>query len=152
MWHQDWPFWPTLSAPEQVTAWIALDDVDMDNGCMSMVPGSHKWGNQAKYLASLEGYDAMPDSFEGHEIEVVRCPVKKGQVHFHHPMTWHGSHANTSGRPRRAIALHYMYEHTSYVEDNHHCCNELVTLKDGEKMSGEYFPLVYSRQEKAVQV
>src|SRR5258708_3391177 len=44
-WHQDWPYWPVLSQPTQVTAWVALDDVDQDNGCMSMVPGSHRWGN-----------------------------------------------------------------------------------------------------------
>jgi ectoine hydroxylase-related dioxygenase (phytanoyl-CoA dioxygenase family) len=35
-------------------------------------------------------------------------PVRKGEVSFHHSMTWHGSHENRSDRPRRAIALHFM--------------------------------------------
>jgi ectoine hydroxylase-related dioxygenase (phytanoyl-CoA dioxygenase family) len=103
MWHQDWPYWKILSAPHQITAWVALDEVDAENGCMSMVPGSHLWGDQIDFLHRLPSFDAMPHKFDGHDIEVKLCPVRKGQVHFHHAMTWHGSHANTSQRPRRAL-------------------------------------------------
>ena len=46
-WHQDSPLWPTLQPKDaQITAWVALDDAEADNGCMYMVPGSHLWGNQ----------------------------------------------------------------------------------------------------------
>ena len=42
-WHQDTPYWPNIAPNDaQITAWVALDDVDIDNGCMSMVPGSHR--------------------------------------------------------------------------------------------------------------
>ncbi|HVU15047.1 MAG TPA: phytanoyl-CoA dioxygenase family protein, partial [Phototrophicaceae bacterium] len=109
MWHQDSPYWPILTPmTSEITAWVALDDVAEDNGCMSMVPGSYLWGNNIDFLHTLKSYDAMPGEFDGHELKVVSCPVNKGEVHFHHALTWHGSHANTSGRPRRAIALHYM--------------------------------------------
>lgn len=40
MWHQDAPYWPIVAPMTEVTAWVALDDADEDNGCMSMVPGS----------------------------------------------------------------------------------------------------------------
>jgi hypothetical protein len=53
MWHQDAPYWPVLVGGTQVTAWIALDDVDAGNGCMRMVPGSHRWGNAIDYLQTL---------------------------------------------------------------------------------------------------
>ena len=33
-------------------------------------------------------------------------PVRRGEVHFHHSLTWHGSADNTSGRERRAHAIH----------------------------------------------
>ena len=49
-WHQDAPYWPVLKPETPVTAWIALDDVDESNGCMWMVPGSHKWGNNIEML------------------------------------------------------------------------------------------------------
>ena len=37
MWHQDAPLWPVIEPMAGVAAWIALDDVDESNGCMSMV-------------------------------------------------------------------------------------------------------------------
>lgn len=144
MWHQDWPYWPILDAPHQITAWVALDDVDVDNGCMSMVPGSHLWGRNDVFLRSLPNYDAMPQEFQGHKVERVYCPVAKGEVHFHHALTWHGSHANKSGRPRRAIALHFMTEQTRYVSAGEHPMKAHVTVGDGEPLQGNAFPLVWS--------
>src|SRR5580704_3589597 len=67
MWHQDAPYWPTITPMTQVTAWIALDDVDLDNGCMSMVPGSHLWGNNIDFLHTLKSFDDMPATFDGHD-------------------------------------------------------------------------------------
>jgi ectoine hydroxylase-related dioxygenase (phytanoyl-CoA dioxygenase family) len=146
MWHQDAPLWPILAPMTEVTAWVALDDVDVDNGCMSMVPGSHLWGNHIDFLNTFKSYEDMPTEFEGHKIEVIRCPVKRGEVHYHHALTWHGSHANTSGRPRRAIALHYMTQDTLFVASGQHVMKPFVEIADGEKMQGAHFPLVYERQ------
>lgn len=152
-WHQDWPYWPLLSQPNQVTAWIALDDADESNGCMSMVKGSHKWGNQIDFLHEIKDFDKMPKEFDGHKLEVVRCPVKKGSVHFHDSMTWHGSKANTSQRPRRAIAFHYMGEKTNYLSNgNRHPCEKILPdgIVSGNKMHGDGFPLLFSREEVGV--
>jgi phytanoyl-CoA hydroxylase len=78
-------------------------------------------------------------------VTVKTCPVKKGEVHFHHSLTWHGSHANTSGRPRRAIALHFMTDETRYVAAGQHCMKPFVEVADGEKLRGKHFPLVWGR-------
>ena len=145
MWHQDWPYWPILNAPYQTTAWVALDDVDEDNGCMSMVPGSHLWGRQIDFLRTLKNFDDMPARFAEHDIQRAFCPVRKGHIHFHHALTWHGSHANTSRRPRRAIALHYMTEQTRYVAAGRHVMQPFVTVADGAPLQGEAFPLVWSQ-------
>jgi ectoine hydroxylase-related dioxygenase (phytanoyl-CoA dioxygenase family) len=144
MWHQDAPLWPILAPMTEVSAWVALDDADESNGCMSMVPGSHRWGNTIDFLNTLKRFEEMPSSYDGHEIEVVLCPVKKGEVHFHHALTWHASHNNTSGRPRRAIALHYMTQETRYVASGNHVMKEFVEVADGEVMRGQAFPRVYS--------
>ncbi len=143
MWHQDAPLWPIIAPMTEATAWVALDDADEDNGCMSMVPGSHLWGNNIDFLHTLKSYTDMPDHFNDHQIRVVSCPVKKGEVHYHHALTWHGSHANKSGRPRRAIALHYMTQDTRYVASGQHVMKEYVEVADGERMQGKVFPLVY---------
>lgn len=143
MWHQDGPYWPILKPKTQLTAWVALDDVDVDNGCMSMVPGSHRWGDTIDVLHGLKDYRSMPAEWNGHRIEVVPCPVKAGCVHFHDALTWHGSHENTSGRPRRAIALHYMTEATRYDAAGTHLMKPFVTVADGAKLEGPAFPLVF---------
>ena len=143
MWHQDWPYWGILDAPQQVTAWIPLDDVDAANGCMSMVPGSHLWGNQIEFLHGLPRFDAMPSHFQDHALAVRLCPVQQGCVHYHHALTWHGSHANTSSRPRRAIALHYMTDQTRYRATGTHLMKPLVTVADGQPLTGDHFPRVW---------
>ncbi|HLJ54468.1 MAG TPA: phytanoyl-CoA dioxygenase family protein [Chthonomonadaceae bacterium] len=146
MWHQDSPYWPIL-APKtaQVTAWIALDDVDEENGCMAMVEGSYEWGPNIDFLHTLKGWDVMPAEFEGRRLNVRACPVPKGHVHFHHALTWHGSGANRSARPRRAIALHYMTQETRYNAAGNHVMKQFVTAADGEILAGEHFPVVWKR-------
>jgi len=110
---------------------------------MSMVAGSHKWGNQMSFIRSFESYEAVPDEFEGKPLEVVRRPVKKGEVHYHHALTWHGSHANTSKGPRRAIAIHYMTDETRYVASGEHLMKPFVDVEDGAFLEGEHFPVVW---------
>ncbi len=143
MWHQDNPLWPPLSPERQVTVWVALDDVDQENGCMGMVPGSHRWGDCMPFLNTLENYQDLPDSYEGRRVEQCLCPVKKGQIHFHDGLTWHASNKNTSGRPRRAIALHFMTEATSLLEGNPHLCRDHIQSAAGAKVEGELLLQVY---------
>jgi ectoine hydroxylase-related dioxygenase (phytanoyl-CoA dioxygenase family) len=143
MWHQDNPLWPPLSESHQITAWVALDEVAQDNGCMGMVPGSHKWGDCMEFLRTLESYEDLPADWEGHTVEQRLCPVEKGQIHFHHGLTWHGSNKNTSGRPRRAIALHFMTETTTHVPEKTHLCKDHIQSEAGEKVEGELLVQVY---------
>jgi ectoine hydroxylase-related dioxygenase (phytanoyl-CoA dioxygenase family) len=146
MWHQDAPLWPIIAPMTEVSAWVALDDVDVDNGCMWMVPGSHRWGNHMSFIREhVPTFDAMPAEFEGRSIEKRPCPVRKGEVHYHHALTWHGSPDNTSARPRRAIAIHYMTDETRYVASGNHPMKPFVEVQDGDVMRGDHFPLVWER-------
>lgn len=149
MWHQDSPLWPPLSPKTaQVTAWVALDEVDEENGCMWMVPESHKWGPQMQHIGQIRDFYAIQSiqgEFEEHALKMVACPVRLGHVHYHHSLTWHGSGPNTSGRPRRAIALHYMGQETVFQKNGAHPMNPFIHVKEGEKIAGEAFPLVWPR-------
>jgi phytanoyl-CoA hydroxylase len=149
MWHQDSPYWDILTPKhQQVTAWIALDDVDVDNGCMRMVPGSHRWGDDAQpFLHSLKRFEEMEEhvsEWRGHAVKVLPCPVARGEVHFHHSLTWHGSNANRSGRPRRAIAVHYATDQTVFAGTGTHIMRRFVTSDAMQPLTGEAFPLVWS--------
>jgi ectoine hydroxylase-related dioxygenase (phytanoyl-CoA dioxygenase family) len=148
MWHQDSPYWGLLlPKDEQVTAWVALDDVDESNGCMSMVPDSQHWGNTIDFLHTLKDFSDMDrvKEFRGQPVRVIRCPVKKGHVHYHHSLTWHGSPANTSDRPRRAVALHFMTQNTRYEFQANHVMRPYVKVNVGDVMQGDAFPVVWQR-------
>ena len=138
-WHQDGPAWPVITPDVQVTAWVALDDVGLDNGCMWMVPGSHHWGE-----ASLPdpGQD-LPSTYGGHSVRAEPRPVRAGHVHYHHCLTWHASFPNRSDGPRRAIAIHYMPEQTRYVQAGEHPMKPFVGVQDGRQLTGDAFPQVY---------
>jgi phytanoyl-CoA hydroxylase len=145
-WHQDAPLWPIIQPMTEVSAWVALDDVDEQNGCMRMVPGSHTWGNNIDWIRkNAARWEAMPSQFGEHAIEIRACPVRKGEVHYHHALTWHGSPDNKSERPRRAIAIHFMTQDTRYVSAGNHPMKDFVEVGDGEVMRGEHFPLVWER-------
>ncbi len=145
MWHQDSPLWPpVMPIDEQVTAWVALDDVDEENGCMSMVPGSHKWGSAMDAFRGLTDFKALTREYQGHQVTVEPRPVAAGQVHYHHGLAWHGSPANRSGRPRRAIAVHFMTEKTVYRGPQaRHPIDCYITAQAGEQINGIHFPLVF---------
>jgi ectoine hydroxylase-related dioxygenase (phytanoyl-CoA dioxygenase family) len=146
MWHQDWPYWPNIGpAGEQITAWVALDNVDESNGCMSMVVGSHRWGNNIDAIQQIKEFQKIPKEYNGQTLDVRLAPVQKGYVHYHHGMVWHGSHANTSDRPRRALALHYMTEKTCYVNAHKkgHPMQALIQVPENTQLCGEHFPLVW---------
>jgi len=145
-WHQDSPYWPCINQGHAVTAWLALDDADEDNGCMRMVTGSHLWGDTIEFLHKEMSDFEKPASYYGdHEIHVSSALVPKGHVHFHHGFTYHGSSQNQSGRPRRALAMHFISEKTIFTGPQGHPCEELIDVPVGSKIEGEGFPLVYQR-------
>ena len=53
--------------------------------------------------------------------------------------------ANTSGRPRRAIAIHDMSEETRYVASGGHVMKSFVEVADGARLEGGLFPLGWER-------
>lgn len=156
-WHQDAPLWPTIAPMTPVSAWIPLDDADIENGCMWMVPGSHTWGNQQGtylhkqgHLKTLPEFSSIGEGFtvpadsQVRQVKAVPWPVKRGEVSFHHSLTWHGSPMNKSPRRRRAIAIHYMTGAATYVGKRGHPMEAFITLPEGAPMAqaGEHFPVV----------
>jgi phytanoyl-CoA hydroxylase len=115
-WHQDGASHREVRPARRViSVWIALDDADEESGCMWMAPGSHRWGRQEEYLRMLKrrGEPLLeikpPDSVPIDQWRGVRpCPVRRGEVHFHHALTWHGSPENRSARRRRGYTMFLM--------------------------------------------
>jgi ectoine hydroxylase-related dioxygenase (phytanoyl-CoA dioxygenase family) len=105
--HQD-NFYFQCSPPEKIiTAWIALDDVDEENGCLRYIDGSHLEPLLPHEPDSDDPYNLVPPA---ELIDLNReslVPVQKGGVIFHHGGCLHTSHRNESARWRRAYATHW---------------------------------------------
>lgn len=146
-WHQDYPAWPVLTPADLVTAWVALDDVTVQNGCLRFVPGSHRWGVH-RALGTNDDFSPRYDPAllpPGAEVRVEFVELPRGGVSFHHCLTWHGSAPNPTPSHRRAIAVHYMPGHTRYVASGRHVMQARITVPDGAILEGEHFPVVWSR-------
>jgi len=154
-WHQDHPAWPIIQPADLISAWVALDDATIENGCMWMVPGSHKWGDQSKYMAStsdFKPYHKEPGLLPSDaKVEAVPFEIKKGQVGYHHCLTWHGSPHNRSERKRRAIAVHFMPGHIRFIPTGHHPMEPYIEVKQGEILTGDGFPVVYQQDASVIE-
>ena len=136
-----------ISPADLISAWVALDDVTLETGCLRFVPGSHRWGVH-RGLGTEEDFAPRYDPAQlpdGAEVRVECVEVRKGECNFHHCLTWHGSAPNPTDHHRRAIAIHYMPAHIRYTAAGNHPMKPRVTVADGEILEGEYFPTVYRK-------
>ena len=108
-----------------------------------MIRSSHLWGDQIESLHKhLSDFHRPPMEFQGYPLHVEPRPVPAGYVHYHHALTWHGSQANTSGQPRRSIALHYITERTRYNASGEHLMKPFISIEDGQPLISDRFPIV----------
>ena len=116
--HQDNFYFRCTPGGHVITAWIALDDVDEENGCLRYISGSHKKGIIDHVEVPGQPYNlAPPDDLIDWERE-ASAPVHKGGVVFHHSETLHSSRRNTSDRWRRGYATHWVTSSVTSDTDN----------------------------------
>lgn len=108
LWHQDAAFWP-LEPMRVVTLWLAIDHSTPENGCVRLVPGSHR-GDIAAMRANTAvdnvlGEEIADEVDESAAVDIVLAP---GDVEVHHPNIVHGSNANTSPSRRCGLTIRYI--------------------------------------------
>jgi ectoine hydroxylase-related dioxygenase (phytanoyl-CoA dioxygenase family) len=134
-----------------LTCWIGLDDATRDNGCLHYVPGSHRW--PLLPITGLAGdMEAIREVLTPEQYERFQHPaaieLKAGEAAFHHPLMIHGSFANSTDRPRRATVINVFRDGT--ISDTDEVLLDGVPIiYKGEKMAGQFFPLLYDPAETA---
>ena len=108
--HQDLLYFPFRPADRIAASWTALEPVTRDNGCLVVVPGSHR-GELRRHgrpnweyvnVAYLGAVDI--DDLIEHRVHLAMNP---GDTVFFHPLVLHGSGRNRTKAFRRAISAHY---------------------------------------------
>ena len=114
-WHQDGQYWP-IRPRANVTVWIAIDDVDKENACLRVIPGSHRMG-EFEHDTSDRDDLVLNNVLNDSRIDLetaVDLELKAGQFSLHDVDLVHGSQKNISGRRRAGYALRYMPATSQY--------------------------------------
>lgn len=133
-WHQDGHYWG-LSAPHLVSAWIALANSTVENGCLRVQPGSH-----ITLLPHIER--VHPDNMLGtgstvrdgfDEARAVDVELRAGEMSMHHVNMLHGSNPNRSRADRIGYAVRYLATDVRQSRPHH-----LVVLARGRDDHGHF--------------
>jgi ectoine hydroxylase-related dioxygenase (phytanoyl-CoA dioxygenase family) len=104
-WHQDFAFF-VHDAANLLACQVYIDDSTIENGCIRVVPGSHKLGllNHFKDGQFTGVLQVDTTAFDEQQMAV---PVPAGGMVIWHSLTLHSSQPNRSPRPRRAMVFEY---------------------------------------------
>jgi ectoine hydroxylase-related dioxygenase (phytanoyl-CoA dioxygenase family) len=148
-WHQDEAFYPKYTDYQSITIWMPLQPVDARNGCMELIPGSHR--------NRLLNHRSINDDPRIHGLEAegadaslaVRCPLEAGGATVHHFRTLHHAGPNLSEGPRRAYALGFGVRSAKYLLRQEFPWNEQRATAREQRASAARSPIQhYVRQMK----
>lgn len=117
--HADYVYYPIEQPLVTLTVWIAIDQVDGDNGPLYVVPGSHRlpahvfdqgqllWPHGEDLQQMRDYHAAMDAACTAWGLAPVALPAEPGDVLLLHPRLAHGACvAADPGRSRRSLVLH----------------------------------------------
>lgn len=121
--HQDYPYFPH-EKHTMLAAMFHFDDATIENGCLRVVPGSHKMGK----LDTVTGTNYL-DPKEFSIESALPCEVNSGDVLIFSYLTIHGSGLNTSDRPRRNWLVQMRAADDLPTVDTHHSRGQGMMLR-----------------------
>ena len=134
-WHQDAHNW-RLDEPRLVTAWVALTRSNADNGCLRVVPGSHRRRLEHESRPHPDNMLELTGLTVSDEVdlsEAVDVLLEPGQISLHHADIVHGSGPNRSATRRVGFAIRYVDPAVGQESDHHP-----VVLARGTDRHGNY--------------
>jgi phytanoyl-CoA hydroxylase len=107
-WHQDYPFFPHTNF-DLLAVMVYFDDSTEENGCLTIIPGSHKDGPRNHLFAKDGAFSSQLEQKRVVEDPArwLRVPVPAGGMELHHCNMLHSSTANRGTRPRTAMVIQY---------------------------------------------
>jgi Phytanoyl-CoA dioxygenase (PhyH) len=118
-WHQDGHYWP-IRPLANCTVWVALDDSTPQNGCLRVIPGSHRDKRTHEHLMEQREDLVLSQRTADHAFDIdsaVDVVLKAGQMSMHDIYMIHGANPNRSPLRRAGVAIRYM-PGTSVFERN----------------------------------
>lgn len=129
-WHQDFAYFPH-SNTDLVAVMVLVDDHGPDNGCMAMLPGSHRQGLREHRREGRFTGACQPPPGPAECAAAVPVALPAGSVCLHHCLTVHGAGPNRSGQPRRGLVLQYRAADAYQFAD-------VMSPENGLQVAGSY--------------
>ena len=118
-WHQDGHYWP-IRPLANCTVWVALEESTVENGCLRVIPRSHRDRLLHEHLhedrADLALNQRMADGLVDEE-RAMDLELAPGQMSLHDVFMIHGATANRSNKRRTGVALRYMPASSVFERD-----------------------------------
>ena len=155
-WHQDQSYYCT-SGKQTISFWIPLDNISLNN-TLSCISGSHNWGKLHK-PKRFDGYDLfendnsedVPDIDNNlDKYKILSWPMEPGDAIGFNFKTLHGAPANTGSKFRRRVfSARWVGDDAVFVDRKGKGSPPFdhITLKDGDKLVGDDFPVVYENSK-----
>jgi len=96
-WHQDWAYW---KGSHKFSVWVALDDVSPENGCLRVLPGSHRTFVEHNHDTGDGRFGNRLDDDKLDDSGAVTAAMEAGGAVFFSDLTLHASYPNTSRADR----------------------------------------------------
>jgi len=109
--HQDAPLGFHIDPPEMVTCWTAMDRATIENGCLWILPGTHRYG----VIDRSEWEEYEQRSLVGDLPAERPIELEAGDCSFHHGLVLHSSRPNLTDQRRRGYATHYVSARCHYT-------------------------------------
>ena len=148
--HQDNAYFKVTPA-DAITIWLALDDIDENNGCIYYAPKTHmlgtldhqRYGDDTTFRvrSGVSGLSlCVPDHIESNDIPMI---TKAGDVLVHHCNMIHRAGANNSDKRRRAIGIVLIPK--SCQPDSTLVARHLIQLKEDIELQKNKDPKLYKQ-------
>ncbi|MCC7264583.1 MAG: phytanoyl-CoA dioxygenase family protein [Candidatus Latescibacteria bacterium] len=105
--HQDNSYHRIEPADLTVTAWVAIDEATLENGCMRFLPGSHHHGLVDHVPLPGQEHNLSPANID--LSTEVAVPCRAGDVALFHTLVLHHSLPNRTDQWRRSFICHYIH-------------------------------------------
>jgi len=160
--HQDLHYFPFRPADRICASWTAMEHVHRGNGCLVVIPGSHKEGRlRVHKYPDWEGgvnkfYHGIQDYDPNEKLSYLE--MQAGDTVFFHPLLVHGSGTNTTNGFRKAISCHFASSDCHIIDDANSEHEELAKevkeqyrKKLGDQISNISFGEAWSFKGRIVQ-
>lgn len=141
-WHEDSAYWKNRvdGFEKIITVWLAIDRSDRSNGCMRVLPGTHRGG-----FSEYEAVDGRSNTFDTQikdvdDTRAVYFELDPGECSLHDSRIIHGAAANRSDRRRCGYTMRYFSTNIKVIDGNDHLGNPFpIWLARGKDMAGNTY-------------